>query len=144
MTNRICSVAGCGRTAKGGTYPTVDGPAPICGSHAYRYRTYGNVRAEVPIARHYSSKTGVCAVDGCVRTTGGLLCNAHTSRLWRRGDVNADVPVRIPVEYGLICSVANCGRIMNEAGLCSTHYSRQHRTGSGASRQTNTRASTRS
>jgi len=83
----------------------------------------------------------VCRVEGCERprakATGGhhSLCVAHRNRLYRRGDVMADVPVSAPrprVKQST-CRIEGCERPhRNRDSLCAGHRSCMDRQGNVA------------
>lgn len=79
---RTCSVEGCERDAKTRGW---------CHAHYHRWRSHGDVRADVPLRA-----TGPCEVEGCDRQRYARgYCGTHYKRLVLTGDVRADDPIRI-------------------------------------------------
>jgi hypothetical protein len=77
-----------------------------------------------------------CSVDGCTRVARYHLCEAHTSRVRRHGDPQADRPVHgqvlsVPRVVAEVCAVPGCGRprTANRSRWCSAHRERRYRHG---------------
>lgn len=69
-----------------------------------------------------------CSVEGCEKPhCAHGLCDAHRARVYRTGDVQADVPIgpRPPN----VCTVEGCNKRVHTRGLCETHRYRFQRYG---------------
>jgi len=75
-----------------------------------------------------------CSVESCnLEVAARGLCKAHLDRLYRHGDVRADVPVRPRRKKGEApkeCHVTECPSPSHAQGLCTKHYRRMQKSGS--------------
>ena len=72
----------------------------------------------------------ICTVNDCNRPIhGNGLCNAHSQRLLKHGDVRAHVPIQQRSSDPL-CTVEDCGKKRVAHGLCSSHNWRMKKYGS--------------
>ena len=82
MTDRTCSVDGCGKphAAKG-----------FCYSHWERWKRHGD-----PLAGKKANRGKSCCVDGCSNPAHSReMCKGHYQRWYKHGDAIADRPFRI-------------------------------------------------
>lgn len=111
MSERTCSVPGCGRrhVARG-----------WCGAHHGRWLATGDIRAHIPIRTH--NPGALCSIEGCGRPVNSHgLCNSHERRM--KGEVSAGQPIR-RYNPGQTCEVEGCDRVSDGRGLCSGHRQR--------------------
>lgn len=105
-----CVVPECGRPSKS---------KGLCGGHAWRLKTKGDVQAEKPIR----SPQGVeeCIVEGCSdRPQARGLCKPHWGKWRRHGD-----PLWTPSpKIRLRCSIPDCTGEVSAQGYCGKHYQR--------------------
>lgn len=108
MTDRICSIEGCGKKLLA---------RERCDTHYAQWR-----RKNFPVQ---------CTVDGC--TTPGTskgMCGRHYQR-WCTWGTTADIDRRYRAS---ICTIEGCGRIGNNRGLCLMHAKRVRRNGTAETR----------
>lgn len=79
MTDRTCSVKGCGRPVRAWD---------LCKPHYKRWKKTGDVRADVPIGRRVLFPAGtLCAIEGCGQPAKSRgWCGRHYTRYLRSGD----------------------------------------------------------
>lgn len=148
MTERTCSIEGCGRPAKvkgmcgahyqrtrngvdlslplreSGRTCDVDGcdrphdAKGLCGTHASRARR--GLPLDTPVKR---MNTPSCEMDGCDRPHVAFgYCGAH---LWRvKNDKPLDTPIRERINDREGCLVEGCEQPHAGRGYCAFHYKR--------------------
>lgn len=112
MTQRTCSIDGCGKThvARG-----------WCDTHYGRWRRWGDPQREAILLPTH------CVVPDCNRPQYSRgWCGAHHHRWRTQGD--PCLPPKIGL--GKACSIESCERLSTARGWCSKHYTRWMRTGS--------------
>lgn len=110
-----CEVPGCGRPMKS---------QGLCGAHAWRLKTEGDVEADKPVR----GPQGVdqCVVDGCSAPPQARgMCKSHWGK-WRRYGDPLWVP---PPKVTHRCSVPDCEGEVSTRGLCGKHYQRYRKYG---------------
>ena len=114
MSERICSVEGCGKKHFARGY---------CRMHYNRMTRYGRPER----IRNWNPGAS-CAVDGCEKPVhAGGYCGTHYARVQRHGEAgSADlIPQRRRGKYeGLTCAVEGCERRPKSRGWCNMHYQR--------------------
>lgn len=112
MADATCSVENCERPVR---------CKALCNMHYIRFRTHGDVGADMPPYHQGSTKMHhVCTVEGCDRPHKAHgLCNMHIIRLRRHGDIQASVPGQI---YVTTCQVDGCDSDAHAKGYCHAHY----------------------
>jgi hypothetical protein len=115
---RSCSVSTCDRRA------TTRG---WCTAHYQRWRSTGDVRADVPIGGHPVSRT--CSIEGCGRKryTKRGWCEMHYRRWKRTGRLRAADPPRGTATR--LCRIPDCTGPVDAQDLCHGHYLRLLRNG---------------
>jgi hypothetical protein len=110
MSDRICSVEGCEKSAHG------RGGRGMCPAHYYRWKRYGD-----PMKMAERPPRPSCSVDGCARPSHSRgWCKTHYARWFKDGDPgSAEIPRGKPG-----CKVEDCERHSYCRGMCVKHYSR--------------------
>ena len=66
-----------------------------------------------------------CDVETCERPVASRgWCAPHYGRWFKRGDIQADVPIEARMKCGPACSVDGCERPVSGRGWCEAHYQR--------------------
>ncbi len=108
MTERVCTVDGCGRKHKA---------RGLCQTHYDQLRTAGLVNE------------AVCTIEGCERALRCKgLCFMHYGRLRRFGAVG-EAATRFEHNHPAVCTVEGCEREYVTRGLCHMHWDRLRRSG---------------
>ncbi len=108
MTERVCSVDGCGRPHKG---------HGLCGSHLRQAKERNSL----------ALNSLPCEAPGCDRRAISRgLCTLHYQRMLAHGDPSHSVkPYRVTDP----CSVSGCTESHFGLGMCATHYRRYRQHG---------------
>lgn len=117
MTERVCSIEGCGGTGR-----MCRG---MCWAHYMRWYATGDP-GPAQIVRRPRGRT--CTVEGCGRKHQGRgYCDTHLQRFIKHGDPGpAEIGARRP---GAVCSVDGCEGPHSGLGFCDKHYQRFKRYG---------------
>lgn len=108
----VCTVAGCDRPVKVKS-------RELCSGHYSRWRTTGDVQADVPLREYHDSPT--CSVEDCSKAVAAKgFCQAHYKRWKTHSDpLGARVyPTRDT------CHIDGCENPSQARGLCKTHWKR--------------------
>ena len=98
-----------------------------CNTHYERWRTTGDVQADIPVALRTDRKGQThCSIEGCNKRhkTRGW-CSAHYAKWKIYGDPLASAP---PIPKRL-CSVDGCDRVHSTHGYCAQHSRRVQKYG---------------
>lgn len=118
VSDRTCSIAGCGRKYVARGY---------CGMHYQRWSTTGQLGPADLINK--PAKGLVCQVDGCYKdVTAKGFCGTHYWRWRAHGDPGSAATVTRK-RKGVPCEVSECRRLAEGDGLCRMHYERRRRRG---------------
>lgn len=120
MVDARCSVTDCDLRVRARGW---------CGSHYDRWRKWGDVRENVPLANWGMPQKGLtCVGDGCARFAHSRgFCKLHYER-WRKfGRAEwGKLPLHMRPK---ICGVSDCEQAVRYGGYCSPHYQRWWRHG---------------
>lgn len=107
MSDRTCSIEGCGRRHYSRGW---------CKLHLERWKRTGDPHQEPR-----------CSVDGCAELhLARSLCATHYQRWWKGGDPGDAYKLRDPDRT---CLVAGCTRVHKGRGYCQMHLIRLRQTG---------------
>ena len=120
MSERICSVEGCGKKHFAKDY---------CKVHYLRVQRTGSTER----TRNWNPGAS-CAVDGCEKPVhAGGYCGTHYARILRQGDAGGPELLaqshRSSKSRGITCSIEGCERQAKARGWCNMHFQRWARTG---------------
>lgn len=118
-SDRICSVDGCGKKARGKGW---------CSAHYTRFRRYGDPLGQSP-AYNPISEGETCAVEGCLKPQAAKgWCRSHYLRWYRYGTPLGRGEKNNHFHSGA-CGVDGCKEPYMAKGYCRAHYSKMWRYG---------------
>ena len=104
----------------------------LCGTHAVRKSTHGDVQADIPIqiAHGVDVKRPPCPVPDCDKDARGwqgyaIYCDTHAQRMQDHGSTDA----RRSNNMGKTCSIDGCEKDARWKEMCDSHASAMHNRG---------------
>lgn len=117
MTHKVCSVSGCGRSARA---------LMLCTMHYHRFNRTGEIGSAESMRPGISQTCSADDCDSLTRSSGSPYCEKHYYRMRRNGQLGTTKRWR---QTGGPCAVAGCEDTDVDTGMCSRHATRMRRHG---------------